>query len=121
MGKKEGDHRLHLPRDSVSQEVVLQNRKVGHGCVHQGTERVVTVLGNDDVTPPCALVLECLALDVANGLIDGERHTVPRDGWVENDIRIRKLSLHSIESFDELWREKFFAKYVSQILGFPRK
>jgi len=100
-GVETGDQRLMLGR-AVVDEVVLHDCKVGHGCIDHGREGVFAVFRDDDVASPCGLLFEGLALNIADSLVDGKRHTIAGDGRVEDDVWISKLAVHPIEGFNQL-------------------
>ena len=64
--------------------------------MHHGGERIVVVLGYDNVATPSDLLNEIPSLNVTDRPVDRERHAIPRDNRIENDIRIRKLAIHSV-------------------------
>ena len=83
----------------VGGEVVLEDGKVRHGRVHHLREVVVGELGGDEVPAPEMLLapaaaLVQLLLDVAHGAVHGERHAVPRDDGVVDDVGVRELLVH---------------------------
>jgi len=82
---------------------ILQDGKVGHGSVHHRCERVVVVaeFSNDDVTSPSVLLVEVRALDVANALVDGEGHSIARNGGVVDDVRVGEFLVHHVQRVDD--------------------
>jgi hypothetical protein len=87
----------------MSKEIVLEDGKVCHGSINQGRERrIATVLGDDDIAPPCMFVLKARSLNVANCSVNREWHSIASHDGVEDDIRLCKLSNHAVECFYEL-------------------
>ena len=86
----------------MGEEEVFEDSEVGHGRIDHRGERDVTVLGDNDVTPPSMGLLECLALNVLDTLVHGEGHPISGYRRVENDVGIGKLLVHPVESLNKL-------------------
>lgn len=64
------------------QEMVLDDREIGHANVDQGHERIdssAAILRDDNVAPPCVLFVEGPTLNLAYSFVDREGYTCPRD------------------------------------------
>jgi len=92
----------NLYRRSVGEEVIFEYRKVRHGCVDQGRERIIAIFCNHEIPSPGRLFSEVSALYIANAFVDGELHPVPRYGGIKDNVRVRKFFVHAVQGFDEL-------------------
>jgi hypothetical protein len=70
--------------------------------INSRRKRIVTILGDDDVSPPGGGLPEVSSLNLANGPVERERHPVARDGWVENYVWVREVPVHTIQGFYKL-------------------
>jgi len=90
----------------VSQKVIFKDCEVRHCERNKGREGTVTILGDNDVSPPGGGLLKVPPLDLANGLVDGEGHPVTRDGGVKNDVGVGEVPVHTIQGLDKVIRPR---------------
>ena len=86
----------------MGEEVIFEYRKVRHGCVDHGRERIIAILCNHEIASPGRLLSEVSALYLANAFVDRELHAVPRYGGIEDNVRVREFFIHAVQGFDEL-------------------
>jgi len=107
---------LRALRRAVCQEIVLKDGKVRHRGIHQGGKRVIAVFGNDNITSPRSVFSERVCLYITDAFVDGERHTIPRNDGIKDDVRIGKFAIHIVECFDELIFPSTRSKVVGNIV-----
>ena len=83
-------------------QVIFKDGKVRHRGVNHGSERIVAVFCYKDVTAPGALFVKVFSLDVTNGLVDWERHTISGNNRIKYDVGVGKFAVHAIQSLHEL-------------------
>jgi hypothetical protein len=62
-----------------------------------------------DRTSPSESFVEVRALNVANALVNGERHSIARNGRVVNDVWVGEFLVHHVQGVDDLYRKKGLA------------
>jgi len=86
----------------VCHEVISQDRKIGNRSVDHRGKRTLAVLCNDDIATPCNGLSKRPPLNLSDALVDGKGHPVTRNDGIENDVRLRKLLVHSIKRLDKM-------------------
>lgn len=81
----------------MGEEVVFQQRKVGHGHVHHGRKRIAAVFDYNNVPSPSVFLPEVRTLNITNAAVDRERHAIAGDGRVKQYIWRFEASLHVVQ------------------------
>lgn len=100
----------------MSHKIIFENGEVSHRCVSHGRERVITIFHDDYVASPGELFLVRASLDVADIFVDRERHSVSRNGRIENDIRTCEFAVHAIECLNKLRKISSLSSRNSKVI-----
>lgn len=98
--------KAHLSGRASIQEVILQEREVGHADVNQILERVASaaaILGDDNIPSPRVCFIECSAFNFSDRPVYGEWGACLRQNRVEDDVWVCETPRHSFQAVYELY------------------
>lgn len=97
--------RAHLSGRASIQEVILQEREVGHADINQileGVTAAATILCDDNISSPRVRFIECSAFNFSDRPVYGKWGACLRQDRVEDDVWVCETPRHSFQAVYEL-------------------